>query len=338
MKKVKCLLLSPFLLAIILVITAFTWWRINSQPLSVSSEKVTFVITKGSSVSQIGNKLKEREIIKSALAFKLYLQVSGNSKKIQAGEYELSADKSLSEIVKEFLNGPSQLWVTIPEGLRREEIALRYAEVLGKKDNEYTLFVDEFLNLSSSKEGFLFPDTYLVPKDVSAQKVINLMINTFDSKIATLKSLVSDSSYSLDKIITVASLVERETKTDEERPLVAGVIYNRLDIGMGLQIDATLQYALASSKMALSSRKLNEIKFWETLTSEDKKMDSLYNTYKYNGLPPTPICSPGLSSIKAALEPEESDYLYYLHDLQGQVHFAMTLEEHNANIRKYLND
>jgi UPF0755 protein len=202
--------------------------------------------------------------------------------------------------------------------------------------------MNDFLSLSASKEGYLFPDTYLVPKDITAQKVISLMTNTFDGRIATLDSSVSGSAYSLDKIINVASLVERETKTDEERPQVAGVIYNRLKIGMGLQIDATLQYALATSKLkplsTLSSQELKGIKFWEGLTTANKKIDSLYNTYKYNGLPPTPICNPGMASIKAALEPAESEYLYYLHDSDGQIHFAKTLEEHNANIKKYLGD
>ncbi len=328
--------------AIVLVFSlAFFWWSVNSQAVSSSKEKINFVITKGMSASQIGSKLKTQNIIKSPLAFKVYLQVTGSSGKIQAGEYLLSGNKTLIGVVKELLKGPTQIWVTIPEGLRREEVAMRTAQALTKEGEEYRLFISEFLNLTQEKEGYLFPDTYLVPKDTTAAKVVSLMENTFDKKVASL-GISSDGSISTSRVIIIASLVERETKTDAERALVAGVINNRLKIGMGLQIDATLQYALATSQLRqlgeYTKEGLEEIKFWRQLTSEDKKVDSIYNTYKYNGLPPTPICNPGASSIKAALNPEESDYLYYLHDTKGQIHFASSLEEHNQNIRKYLDN
>ena len=130
----------------------------------------------------------------------------------------------------------------------------------------------------------------------------------------------------------MASIIERETKTDEERPVVAGILINRLDIDMGLQADATVQYAAAS----INCRAEEECNWWPILTKGDLAINSPYNTYRFRGLPPAPIASPGISSLRAAVSPEESDYLYYLHDADGGVHYAETLSEHNENVRIYL--
>jgi len=157
---------------------------------------------------------------------------------------------------------------------------------------------------------------------VSAFSVVKKMTDTFDSKV---KDLENNSGFSFDQAIILASLIERETKTDEERPVVAGILIKRLNSGWPLQIDASVQYAVGSEK-----------EWWPVLTLDDLSVKSGYNTYMNQGLPPTPIASPGLSSIKAAFNPEESDYWYYIHDTKGQIHYAKTLEEHNANIAKYL--
>ena len=304
----KKLLLVP-LLAIILFIFGSIWFYQKATPVSSNNEFKDFLIVKGSGASLVGNNLYKEGLIKSPLAFKIYIQITNKSGKIQAGEYRLTPSFSLFQLVEELGKGPSEIWVTIPEGLRREEIALRFKDSLGRDE----LFVKEFLSSSEDNEGYLFPDTYLFPKTVSAPNVVKKMVSTFESK-------TSDLDLTRNQII-LASLIERETRTNAERPVVAGILNNRLDIGMALQVDATLQYAKGD---------------WGQILVSDKGIDSPFNTYKYPGLPPAPIANPGLSSLKAAVNPEESDYFYYLHDSKGQIYYAKTLSEHNENIRKYL--
>jgi UPF0755 protein len=315
------------------------WWGAAAKPVSGETAEKDFLIVRGSSAAQIGTKLEKEGLIRSSLAFRLYVQATGKAKSIQAGEYSLSPSYSLLKMVDILSNGPIEVWVTIPEGLRREEIAQRFADGLGKADKQ--AFVQEFLNAAKAKEGYLFPDTYLFPKTASASAVVNKMLATFDIKIAELQEGIENSDLSLNEIVTLASIVERETRTSEERPVVAGILINRLDINMGLAADATVQYAVANAQCPASPAGGQMLKakcddWWPILTREDIAINSPYNTYKYRGLPPTPIASPGLSSLRAAVFPEDSDYLYYLHDAKGEAHYARTLEEHNANIAKFL--
>ncbi|MEJ2347990.1 MAG: endolytic transglycosylase MltG, partial [Patescibacteria group bacterium] len=143
---------------------------------------------------------------------------------------------------------------------------------------------------------------------------------------------INNSGYNLNQIITLASLLERETITNEERPVVAGILWKRVEAGWPLQVDAAVQYAIATA----DCQGKIECEWWPILTKEDLAINSSYNTYKYPGLPPAPIASPGLSSIKAAIFPEDSPYWFYLHDADGEIHYAETLEEHNANVSRYL--
>jgi UPF0755 protein len=188
--------------------------------------------------------------------------------------------------------------------------------------------------VSEEEEGFLFPDTYLFPKTASAELVVNKMKQTFNKKLSNkIKSDIKGSNYTLSQMVTLASIVERETVTDEERPIVAGILFKRLEAGWPLQADAAVQYAKANAKCQKAKV---ECKWWPKLTRQDLEIDSLYNTYKYRGLPPGPIANPGLSSIKAVVYPKESPYWFYLHEGDGSIHFASNLEEHNNNIEKYL--
>jgi UPF0755 protein len=323
----------PILLIIFLLFGGIFWWNQNSKSVSTNESLQSFLIPKGYSASQIGNKLEDQTLVKSSLAFKFYVQVTSKSKKIQAGEYLLSPSFSLFKIVSQLTSGPVEEWVTIPEGLRREEVVEKYINVLKGDKTDAEVFRQDFLALTSGKEGFLFPDTYLFPKTVSASIVANKMLSTFDSKISTqMEADVNASEYSLEQVITLASIIERETREDEERPTVAGILFNRLEIGMGLQTDATVQYALATTKCRVGTM----CDWWPILTKEDMSINSSYNTYKYAGLPPAPIANPSLSSIAAVIYPTDSSYLYYLHDGDGEIHYAETLEGHNENIRKYL--
>ena len=268
---------------------------------------------------QVGNNLYKAGLIKSPLAYKIYIQFTGKSGKIPAGEFRIASNMNLFQVVESLLKGPIELWVTVPEGLRREEIAAKFTAGL---DRDQT-FTDEFLVASKGKEGTLFPDTYLFPKDASASAIVAKMTSTFKSKTASLDS--SGSPLSFQEKLILASIIERETKTDEQRPIVAGVLMNRLNIGMALQVDAAVQYAVGTPK-----------NWWPILTRDDLTSVSKFNTYKYAGLPPSPIANPGISSIKAAYAPKDSDYWYYIHDPKGLIHYAKTLSEHNANVSKYL--
>lgn len=309
----KKLFLAFFLISLFVVAGASYWFYDNAK--AVNSDRVfqNFIIEKGASATQIGVNLEKEGFIKNKLAFKIYLRGMGLSSSLQKGEFRISPSMNLFEIVEALQKGPIEVWTTIPEGLRHEEIAQKFAQSLNKDSN----FVMEFINLSKSKEGYLFPDTYLFPKEASASVIIDKMVANFEEKTAGLNLTYNQ--------VILASMLERETKTDAERPIVAGIILNRLNSGWPLQIDATNQYAVGTSK-----------NWWPILTLNDLEIESKYNTYKNTGYPATPIANAGISSLRASANPESSDYFFYIHDPNGVIHYAKTLSEHNANIRKYL--
>ncbi|MBL7036382.1 endolytic transglycosylase MltG [Candidatus Microgenomates bacterium] len=304
---IKKLLLALFV-GIILIVGGFIAINNSVKPVSGDDSVHSFLITKGSSASQIGKNLQKEGLIKSSLAFKIYVQFTGRQSKISAGEFRLSPSQSLFEIVATLQKGPVEIWVTIPEGLRHEEIAQKFADELSK-DNQ---FVNEFIALSSTHEGYLFPDTYLFPKSTTASKIVEKMLSTFDIRT---KTGVTENQ------VIMASIIERETKGDAEKPVVAGILYKRIENEWPLQVDASIQYAKGD---------------WKPILSSDKELNSSYNTYKFQGLPIGPISNPGIASINAAVNPTTSDYWYYLHDEKGVIHYGLDLDDHNANIRKYL--
>lgn len=309
----KKLLLAPLLMAVLFAGAIF-WFYQNSRAVNSSSKDFqNFVIDKGTSASKVGEKLKSSGLISSPFVFKIYVTVSGKAGGIVAGEYRLSPSFNLFQIVSQFQKGPLEVWVTIPEGLRREEIANRFAKSLGKDQS----FIEGFMASSKGDEGYLFPETYLFPKEASSSSIIGKMLKTFDTKTSSLKPTKSQ--------VILASLVERESRGQDERAVIAGILLNRINIGMPLQVDATVQYVIGNSKA-----------WWPSPTRADLGVNSNYNTYKFQGLPPGPIASPGLASIQAAVNPQKSDYLYYIHDSKGEIHYAKTLEEQNFNINKYL--
>lgn len=287
-------------------------------------KNVRFVIPKGQALSIIASRLEEENLIKNKWAFRFAVYKNDLANKIQAGSFELSAGMDTWQIANALTVGTDDMWVTIPEGWRREEIAESLA-----KQGLSNFKADEFLSLSKGLEGQLFPDTYLVPREVTNASLLSLFKNTFASKVtSTMSKEISSSKLSLNEILTLASLIQRESSGDEEMPTVAQILLNRLDLGMPLQVDATLQYIKGFSK--------TEMAWWSTPLADDKKLDSLYNTYKHAGLPPGPICNPGSSAIKAVLNPAPTQALYYIHDNSGKIHTAITLQEHNLNVNKYL--
>lgn len=293
------------------------WINQNSPVDPKSKTSTVFVVNKGDGIREIAKNLKEKDFIKNQVIFFLIVKQLSLDKKIQAGDFRLSPSMTTTEIAENLTHGTLDIWITIPEGKRAEEVA----EILEKELVTYDPFWQKTL---ISNEGYLFPDTYLIPKNADINTIISIMKNNFNAKIKSIN--LSQNDTRLREIIIIASLIEREAITDNEKPIIASVIANRLKVGMSLDIDATLQYIKGKNITG---------EWWSIPTVEDKKIDSEYNTYQSAGLPPFPISNPGLEAIKAALNPQSSDYYYYIHDSEGNVHFAKTLEEHNFNIKKY---
>ena len=310
-----------FLIVIVLSAGALAlWWKNGNRaqdPANKSSQ--IFVVAKGEGVREIANSLKTKGLIKDPIVFFLQTKRLGLDKELEAGDFRLSPSMSLPDIIQNLTHGTLDIWVTIPEGIRAEEIA----NILKKDIPSYK---PDWREILATREGYLFPDTYLIPREADINLVMSLLNNNFNKRyngVSAEKTILSQK-----EIVTIASLVEREAKFAQDRPLVASVILNRLDIGMKLDIDATVQYALGWEE--------DEKRWWKkNLTSADLKISSPYNTYRNAGLPPTPISNPGLSSILSVINPSKTNYLYYISDKSGHLHFATTIKEHNANIQKY---
>ncbi|MBI3396938.1 endolytic transglycosylase MltG [Candidatus Woesebacteria bacterium] len=333
-------LVLPIIFIFILIaalLFGFLWWKENSKAPSTNSEVNDFLIVKGSAASDVANRLFKEGYIKNPLAFKLYIQFKGMQSKIQAGAYLISRSYTLQETINQLSKGPTELWVTIPEGLRREEIVEKFIKGLNPLDVDS--FRVDFLESSKGMEGYLFPDTYLFPKTVTGAAVAKKMRNTFDTLVTPqMKSDSEKLGIKLDEIVTMASIIERETNSGDERPIVAGILYKRIKSRWPLQVDATLEYGLSNTRCITSQGTDKNCKWWQPVTHNDlTNNNSLYNTYKHQGLPPTPIANPGLVAIKAAIHPKDSPYWYYLHGQDGIIHYAVTVQEHNQNINKYLN-
>lgn len=316
----------PIVLVLLLAVSLL-WWQNGTSSVNPSDKKIyTFVIGQGEGVRSIGNRLKKENLIKDPIVFFLIVKKIpfiglGVDDKIQYGDHRISPSMTTQEVAKSLTLATNDVWVTVQEGLRAEEIA----DILKREIKTYNESWRKELN---KNEGYLFPDTYLVPKDATIEQILAIFKNNFDAKYATIDN-PEKSKLDKDEIVTIASLVEREARLSEDRPLVASVILNRLRIGMKLDIDATVQYVLGYQK--------DEKDWWkEALTYDDLEISSPYNTYRNAGLPPTPISNPGLASMNAVINAPDSDYLYYLSDKTGKNHYAETIEQHNANKEKYL--
>ena len=270
-------------------------------------------IPMGSTVSSVADILKENNLIKNEVLFKLNFKMKNNASHMKSGKYLLSQKLSNSDIIEKLVSGEiyrDGIKVTIPEGSTSNEIiALLVKNELGKKEdfeklvsNPSEFYSDfEFLDQKDIKslEGFLYPSTYYFDKDAKPKDIIKEMLSLFDKSYTDkLKKKQKERNMTLQEVVNLASIVEKEAVIDEDRPIIASVFYNRLEIGMPLQSDATLQYIFETRK--------------KSITYNDLKIDSPYNTYIKKGLPPTPIANPSIKSIEAVLEPSNTDYLYFV--------------------------
>ena len=316
MKKIGILLGIIF----VSIIIGIFWWQNGLLPANPTDKNPKiFVVNKGDGVREIANNLKREGLIKNQIVFFLLTRFNGTDKQIQAGDFRLNASMNVSQIAESLTHGMLDIWVTIPEGFRAEEIADILKERIPSYDETWR---QELI----ANEGYLFPDTYLIPKDVTIKTILATFKNNFDNKFALIDT--SKTKFSENQIVIIASMVEREAKKAEDRPLIASVIINRLGIGMKLDIDAAVQYALGYQ---------NDQKRWwkKGLTLDDLKINSPFNTYLVAGLPPQPISNPGIESLRAVVNPADTNYLFYITDAKGINHYAKSLEEHNANISKY---
>lgn len=313
-----------FILITIVIIFSFGAYFWISQGLSpadpFNKKGVIFVVEKGISVREIANKLKKEGLIKDPIVFFIYIKKNNLDGKIQAGDFRLSPSMSLPQIAENLTHGTIDIWITIPEGQRAQEIA-------DTLESEVSGFQTFWRNILDKNEGYLFPDTYLIPKNSDINLIINMMKNNFEKKFSVLEKEYK-SNLTKEEIVILASIIEREAKYEKDRPFTASVLLNRVNLGMPLQVDATVQYLLGYQK--------KERVWWKKdLTLEDLKTPSSYNTYLNPGIPPGPISNPGLAALKAVLNPAKTDYLYYISNSKGELIFAKTLEGHNQNIRKY---
>ena len=316
--------LSLFIILVALLGTVTTWINWALQAPSEEGKEKTFVIKEGESVPSFASRLQEEKIIKNALVFRIQLKFSGLDRKIQAGSFRLATNKQASEIAQTLTTGRLDKWVTFIEGLRKEEVAEKLAK---------NFDIDKEKFLAAAPEGYLFPDKYLISVKANEEQILAVFKNNFEKRYTKdMEEKAATQGLSIKEVITAASILERESmgKGENERAIIAGILLKRWREKWNLAADATIQYALGYSE--------EEKSWWRNLTEEDLNIDSSYNTRKKTGLPPGPICSPGLSSIQAVINPLETEYYFYIHDKDGNPYYARTFAEHQANIQKYLSD
>jgi UPF0755 protein len=313
------------------VTAAALWFRDavygdHSLPLTPT----TVVIPRGATLGDAALALQSRGVLAHPVAFRILAKLRNDEARVQAGEYAFPARQTSDAVLRRLVTGEQQIavWVTIPEGFTARQIAQTLAaRRLGTQAAFETEFLHHGLELDGKRtpslEGYLFPSTYLLPLDLTPSVAARLLTAQFRKELPPdAVSRARALGRTVPEIVTIASLVEREAKADDERALMAGVYYNRLRRGMPLEVDATIEYIFPEHHAVITKRDLTR--------------NSPYNTYLHTGLPPTPIANPGRASLDAAFDPRPSDFLYYVYKGDGHHAFARTLAEHNANVDRYL--
>jgi UPF0755 protein len=346
-------------LAIVVVLAglaAGTWWvsnraaeiavpesNVTAPAVQVSTEAVAIKIQQGESPNAIAGKLEREGVIRSAAHFGVLSALMGVESNLQAGDYELTKGMPTAAVVDRLRQNVTvpQFVLTIPEGWRWEQVGehLERKGVASSADFEAALnatdYNQPFLGQrppGATLEGYLFPDTYYFTTKATAHDIVARLLATFNEKFSPdLQAMTANQGLSLHQAVTLASIVEREAQVPSERPVIAGVYLNRIKNGMLLQADPTTQYAVAADPASVA-----KYGWWKRdLTEEDLKLRSPYNTYVTKGLPPGPIANPGQASLRAVVQPEQTNYLFFVARPDGSHAFARTLEEHNRNVQQY---
>lgn len=328
MRRVASVFLALVLIAAVAVGAWFAYAIFGDR--SHPAQTTGVVVPQGSTFSDIARQLASAGIVANSTTFRLYAKLVHADTQARAGEFRFSPHQTEAEILRTLQTGGAQIakWITIPEGYTAKQIAAQLQdEGFGDASSYEAAFMHDTIVVggvrTKNMEGYLFPDTYLMPLGASPAAVESIMSAQFRKELPKdAQRKARARGMTIPQIVTLASLIEREAKADDERPLMAGVYYNRLRLGMPLEVDATIEYALPQHQAVI--------------TYSDLKLDSPYNTYLHPGLPPTPIANPGRPSLVAALNPRPSQFLYYVYKGHGHHAFAKTLSEQNANVAKYL--
>ncbi|KGJ50271.1 aminodeoxychorismate lyase [Clostridium sp. NCR] len=334
-RKVNLKIVAIIIVIILALIAGYIYSQIG--PYNKSSKKEIIVeIPNGATLTDVADILQENKLIKNKVLFKAVEKVKPNKHGVKAGTYLLRQSYSNSKILSILTDGKVHndgTKVTIPEGLTYKEViksltdkklgsSEKYEQLINNPKEFYTDFA--FLKESDIKnlEGFLYPDTYYFDKESTEKEVLSAMLKRFEQVYNDkFKEKQKEMGLTLQQVVNLASIIEKEAVVNEDRPMIASVFYNRLKIGMPLQSDATLQYAFDKRK--------------ERVMYKDLKVDSPYNSYLNKGLPPTPICSPGVKSIEAALYPSNTDYLYFVATVGGKNNYSKTYKEHLKHVESY---
>ncbi len=288
--------------------------------------KTVFVVPQVTHDFDVPEALANQKLIRNETMFRLFMDIFAAGKTVVPGGYRLNSSMPAWVILSKLTDVPQFVWVSIREGLRKEQIG----EIVGAKlgwtydqENEWNMYKNDSVEY---REGVYFPDTYLLPTDEPVGAVADRFLARFNEKVGPYIDKFTAKNIKWTTAIKIASLIERESGGDSDKALIAGIIWKRLDIDMRLEIDATLQYIKGNS----------EDGWWQRPRSADKFLDSPYNTYRNKGLPPGPISNPGLKAIEAVLNPKETDCIFYLHSSDREIHCAETYAEHLENIETYL--
>jgi len=327
------------IVAVTLVFGAYHFYTVSLRSAvdPLSKENIVFDIRSGTTAQALADQLEERGLIRSATVFRFYMEREGLAEKIKTGRVVLSPRLTLAEIAEAVTSGKTQqLSVTLLEGWTARQMGEKLEELGLTTADEFMNCVKtcsfpefDFLPLPAGRqakkslEGYLYPDTYFTdPANFSIRGFIKRQLQTFRNRLDDDWGAIQKSQRTLQQIVIMASIVEREERDPAERPRIADILWKRADANRGLDADATILYALGRTSGGLSY--------------EDLQVNSLYNTRKYRGLPPGPISNPSVSSLRAALHAESTPYWYYLHDSDGNVHYGKTLDEHNENKARYI--
>ncbi len=323
--------LVAFVVVVALGVGLDAWWLSNRfvNDRALPKLETTVIVPAGTSGRDVAARLAAAGVIASPRIFELEARLRREQDAMRAGAFRFAPHQTAADVLRQLVTGGDQLarWVAIPEGYTNAQIAATYAANGFASDAALLGAFAGHIELGGvrtpSLEGYLFPSTYLVPRSANPTAIASEMVAQFRRELPPdAEARARALGFTVPEVVAVASLVEREGKADSERPLIAGVIYNRLRLGMPLQVDASLEYAFPAHKTVITER--------------DLRVDSPYNTYEHTGLPPTPIANPGKASLDAAFAPRSSQYLYYVYMGNGHHAFARTLAEHNANVTRYL--
>jgi UPF0755 protein len=325
-KKIAIIIIFIFIVVVAGIIAGTGLYL--TTPLTDKGKDQVFTVNEGMTLREISNVLEQRGLIRNKPVFMAWARLMGYSGKIKAGEYRLNPSMTPVRIMEVLTRGIILTHtVTIPEGFSIKQIAdVFFEQGLANRDEfiAYAFKSDSPAKHgieSPSLEGYIYPDTYVFAKGLSVSRIIDVMVGRFNEIITPLNDRITQSGMSLNELVTLASIIEKETGKAEERPLIASVFLNRLRKGMRLESDPTVIYGIKD--------------FSGNLKKEDLSTYTPYNTYVIRGLPPGPIASPGLDSLLAVLNPDDMDFLYFVSKNDGSHYFSKTLEEHNRAVNKY---